>query len=132
MPTYAAKCDACGSSTEYTRPIKQRRDTPSCPMCGGKMSMFIAHAPYGFVTGQFNAFVSPVDGSVIHNNRELKEHNTRNNVVNIQDGYSEERVISGDYLKRPELDKNERIEDIKQAVRKLEQGYKPNIGAYDE
>ena len=34
------------------------------------------------VRGNFDAFVSPVDGSLIRNHRELEDHNRRNNVVN--------------------------------------------------
>ena len=41
-------------------------------------------------------------------------------------------MLAGDYLKRPELDKKERVEDIKAAIRKLEAGYKPVKGAQDE
>lgn len=131
MPTYAAKCDKCGAVVEYVASIADRhRLIPSC--CGELMQAYICYAPYSFVGGQFDAFISPVDGSVVHNNRELKEHNIRNNVVNIHDGYSEERVLAGDYLKRPELDKKERVEDIKAAIRKLEAGYKPVKGAQDE
>jgi hypothetical protein len=34
------------------------------------------------VKGNFDAFVSPVDGSLIKNHRDLEDHNRRNNVVN--------------------------------------------------
>ena len=34
------------------------------------------------IHGVFDSFVSPVDGTVIHTARQLREHNIRNNVVN--------------------------------------------------
>ncbi len=34
------------------------------------------------VARNFDAFVSPVDGSLVRNHKELAEHNRRNNVVN--------------------------------------------------
>ncbi len=35
-----------------------------------------------FVQGDIESFVSPVDGTVISDRRQLEEHNKRNNVVN--------------------------------------------------
>lgn len=35
-----------------------------------------------FVHGDIESFVSPVDGSVISDRKQLEEHNKRNNVVN--------------------------------------------------
>ena len=35
-----------------------------------------------YIQGDIESFVSPVDGSVISDRRQLEEHNRRNNVVN--------------------------------------------------
>jgi hypothetical protein len=37
------------------------------------------------VHGDIHSFVSPVDGSVITDRKQLREHNKRNNVVNTQE-----------------------------------------------
>ncbi len=67
-------------------------------------------------------FVSPVDGSIIRNKRELHEHNRRNNVVQTTDGHNEdweqrkkERV--GFYNSKAQ--KEERIEAVKESLYKL-------------
>ena len=39
-------------------------------------------ATAGYVHGDIESFVSPVDGSVITDRKQLREHNKRNNVVN--------------------------------------------------
>jgi hypothetical protein len=79
--------------------------------------------------GRFDSFVSPVDGSVIRTSRELKEHNVRNNVVSVADGYDEKRVLAGDYKKTETLSSKERVKDIVESVKALNQGYKPDRGA---
>jgi hypothetical protein len=67
-----------------------------------------------------------VDGSVINNKRELAEHNRRNDCVSLHDGYDEKGLQS--FTERKwgvEPDKEELKRDMKEAVVKLEQGYKP-------
>ena len=46
-----------------------------------------------FVQGDVQSFVSPVDGSVITDRKQLREHNKRNGVVNYHefDGHKVER-----------------------------------------
>jgi hypothetical protein len=60
------------------------------------------------VRGNFDAFVSPVDGSLIRNHKELENHNKRNNVVNSAEFSPEfmerkrkerERVFTGERTK---------------------------------
>lgn len=126
MPTYQAECLACGNQFEYASSIHRCLDVPHCPLCQKTARKVILSAPLGFVTGKFDAFVSPVDGSVIRNQRELQNHNERNGVVNIQDGYSEDKVLKGDFsVKEEKLDPNERKRDIAEAIHDLEHGYKP-------
>jgi hypothetical protein len=38
-----------------------------------------------FISGDIESFVSPVDGTVISDRKQLREHNKRNNVVNTQE-----------------------------------------------
>ena len=50
------------------------------PIDGAAISRDAASS--GISVSNFDAFVSPVDGALIRNARELREHNRRNNVVN--------------------------------------------------
>jgi hypothetical protein len=105
-------------------------NVPACA-CGGVADKVILSAPLGIVFGRFEAFVSPVDGSIIRTAREMREHNLRNNVVNLADGYDEKRILAGDYGKKEELSHAERKEDVAEAIGMLQQGYKPLRGADD-
>lgn len=125
MATYDARCFLCNYVVEYVRPMAECYDTPVCPRCGGLTEKVILTAPMGFVKGEITPFHSMVDGSLISCQRDLDNHNKRNNVVNIHDGYSEETVLAGNYGKLPTLDKDERVDDIKEAIHKVAHGYKP-------
>ena len=64
-------------------------------------------------------FVSPIDGTVITNKRELHEHNRRNNVEQTTDGHfqdwkSEQQKRDDFYLGK--TGKEERIESIKETL----------------
>jgi hypothetical protein len=86
----------------------------------------------GFVTGKFEAFVSPVDGSLITSQREMQEHNRRNNVVNMAEGYDNEAVIKGTCAPPPEkTDINDIKADIAEATQMVVNGYKPTTEVYD-
>lgn len=134
MPTYQAQCVACDNQFEYLSTMDKCLDVPECPLCGGQSRKVILSAPVGFVTGKFEAFRSMVDGSLIRNNRELAEHNKRNNVYNLNDAYSEEKVVSGDFgQKGPvKVDKKELANDIVDSVRRLEHGYKPTLEVQED
>jgi DNA-binding NarL/FixJ family response regulator len=100
------------------------------------MVKVILTAPKSFVKGNFEAFRSSVDGSVLRTQRDVQEHNKRNNVVCLGDGYDDATVRSGSFNKGASatMTKQDRVEDIKEAIQKLEQGYKPtleNAGADD-
>lgn len=126
MPTYDARCYKCQYVIEYVRSMAECHDTPDCPRCGGGTEKVILTAPQGFVKGSIEPFYSMVDGSLINSQHALSEHNKRNNVVNIHDGYSEERVLAGDYIKPPERnEKADIVGDLKEAIHKVEHGYKP-------
>jgi putative FmdB family regulatory protein len=133
MPVYESACKPCGLTKEYLRQVADCLDTPECPVCGEKMSKVILTAPKGYVAGKFDAFVSTVDGTVISSKRGLAEHNARNNVVSLADGYSDEAIASGSYTKRKEVvfDEKERADDIASAIYDVSNGYKPEV-RYDE
>ena len=101
----------------------------SCPECGRRLARVMTAPRLLNNTKPFEAFRSPVDGSIISCERELREHNKRNDVVNIHDGYDSKAVESftkKDY--NAEFDKERRKDlksDMATAVAKLNQGYKP-------
>lgn len=108
--------------------------TPRCFSCGSGTEKVIVTPPTGFVTGKFEAFVSMVDGTLVRNQKELEEHNKRNGVVNLQDGYSEEKVLNAEFgqqgIEGP--DKKDIAKDVQEAINMVSSGYKPTIGAEDE
>jgi len=96
------------------------------------MSKAVFSAPRGFVTGKFEPFISHVDGSLITSQREMQEHNIRNNVVNMADGYDNEAVINGTCAVAPEkIDINDIKADIAEATQMVTNGYKPITEVYD-
>ena len=123
MPTYQAQCTACGLITAYTASVSTRTATPLCPSCKNTTQLGIFSAPLGYVKGDFKPFVSPVDGSVINSQNKLKEHNVRNNVVSLNEGYSEEKVLKGDIA--PKQEEVTSKDEVVEALAKVKQGYKP-------
>lgn len=133
MAKYDAQCANCETQFEYIAKIDNRNDVPPCPLCGALAARIMLQAPRGFVKGKFDAFMSPVDGTVINCAKELLEHNKRNGVVNIQEGYSEEKVLKGDFgNKKEEKNVKEVSSDITEAIHDVTHGYKPIIGVDDD
>jgi hypothetical protein len=65
------------------------------------------------VVRHFEAFRSPVDGSIIRNHRELEEHNRRNNVVSVNEfdeGHYRQREEERRKLYTGEFSRKERLE----------------------
>jgi predicted nucleic acid-binding Zn ribbon protein len=132
MPTYNARCNNCETVYEYVCPVAERYDTPECE-CGGIVQVVILKAPQGFVKGNFDRFRSPVDGSIIGTERDLRNHNARNNVVNIHDGYDEATVLRGEYVKPPKKDKRDVAQDVYDAYQHVDTtGYKPHTEVIDD
>ena len=128
MARYDAQCSDCGQVTEYVCSINDRASTPGCPSCGGKTRQVILSAPLGVVKGKFESFKSSVDGSLVHSEHSLREHNARNNVVCLSDGYDEKTISAGAFgNKETKLDKNELALDICESIHTLKQGYKPSV-----
>ena len=132
MPVYEAVCRECGVSADYLRPVSECMNTPGCPTCGEKMKKVILSAPTGFVTGKFEPFKSTVDGSLITSQRELQQHNQRNNVVSLADGYTTEELMT---IKPKEIEKSDPksiAADISEATQMVTAGYKPNIEVHND
>lgn len=126
---YDAICLKCSHTYEYFRPIADRAMVPECPKCrSGEVRKIILSAPVGFVTGKLEPFKSQIDGTIITTERELQEHNKRNNVCLLGEGYSNEDILAGRcYEKEPPKDKKEIAKDIVESIRQVEAGYKPLI-----
>lgn len=132
VPVYEAICRDCEVAAEYIRTVDQCMDTPVCVSCGEKMHKVILSAPKGFVKGKFEPFISTVDGTLISSQKDMDEHNRRNNVVNLADGYDNDTVIRGDYIKQEEKDINDLKADIAEATAMVKQGYKPHTEVYTD
>ena len=130
---YEAECEGCGLAFDYSASVKDYQIVPPCPNCAAPAHKVVRTAPRGVVLGKFDAFTSMVDGTLIRNKRELSEHNRRNGVVNLNDGYSEEVVKSGKFGDKPEQEsKAEKVKDIYEAYKAVESGYKPRVEVQDE
>lgn len=119
---YEAKCPICHYVVEYSRPMRECMNTPDCPHCEMKMLKVIFTPPKGYVRGRWGAFKSTVDGSIIRNERELAEHNRRNNVESMSAGYATEQL-----MKMRGEQKREKVTaaEVADAYRAVEAGYKP-------
>lgn len=133
---YAYRCEFCELSFDRVCRLSDYENTPEfdCPSCG-QVARQVITPPRLFTKG-FEPFRSPVDGSIISTHRELAEHNKRNNVVNLHDGYDEKAVQSftkQDLFKGHEEErKKDLADDMKKAVTKLENGYNPTPAPYTE
>ena len=85
------------------------------------------------------AFKSHVDGTVVTNQTELEAHNRRNDVIDARE-WGNDSYCDTDAKKEREAriqgtsqkENRQRKEDFVEAVQKVEQGYKPNIGQQEE
>lgn len=125
-------CD-CRDSFDRVCSLAQYEADPSycCPECGKLLTRVIS-APRLFLrAGQFEPFRSTVDGSVISSHRELQEHNKRNGVVNLHDGYDDKAVMEAtkkNYQKPLDDERRKDLDvDIEKSVQKLVEGYKPSV-----
>lgn len=128
---YDAICLKCTHTYEYFRSVADRAMVPECPECGsGEVRKIILSAPNSFFKGgvRFEPFKSNLDGSIITSESDLQEHNRRNNVCLLGEGYSNEDILAGRcYEKEKPKDKKEIAKDIAESIRQVEAGYKPLI-----
>lgn len=124
----------CGdSATERRCRLAEYEADPTfaCPRCGRQLKQRITAPRYLNKTGEFKAFKSPVDGTIITSETGLREHNRRNNVVNVHDGYDEKAylgMVNRDLHAAGEAErrKDARADAVK-AVEMVEQGYVPEV-----
>jgi hypothetical protein len=99
------------------------------------MAKKVFSVPMGYIRGKFEPFKSTVDGTVIANHRDMMEHNKRNGVVCVADGYSDETVRKGAFGRKPAqhvTDKKELRDDLAHAAMLVRDGYKPTIEVHDD
>jgi hypothetical protein len=130
---YEYLCDRCDRHWDRVCSLAAYESNPDafCPYCDG-VGRQVLSAP-SLITGAkaFESFVSPVDGSLITNKRGLREHNKRNGVVNLHDGYDEKgvrRMTERNY--QAELDKDNAADlkkDAEKSIEKLNNGYQPHV-----
>jgi predicted nucleic acid-binding Zn ribbon protein len=133
---YGYVCDECGRSCERHCSLAVYEADPHvfCPDCEVHMRQ-ILYSVRGIVKHGFDTFRSPVDGTLISSARDLAEHNKRNNVVNIHDGYDEKAVsdmIKKDY--QAPLDgerKKDLRQDLEKSIAQCVDGYKPTVARED-
>jgi len=134
MPIYTSECPECGLRFNEYRSVAEYRATPKCEACHGPTFNVMLEAPQAFVKGKFEPFISSVDRTLISTQNDLNEHNKRNNVVNVHDGYSERELFDKMSAPRdtPKVDKKEVAADIAESIKQVQAGYKPTIEAQDD
>lgn len=138
MPVYEAQCTGCEAQFEYVSKVSECLQVPRCGLCNAPARKVILHAAQGFVKGKFEAFKSTVDGSLISNARDLAEHNKRNRVVNLNEGYDEAKVVAGDFgqkeakAKAVQDQKKEILAEVQESIHMVSNGHKPTVGVLDE
>ena len=84
--------------------------------------------PGAAIHGDIQAFVSPVDGTIISDRKQLREHNTRNGVVNsaeFSQGWLDKKARERQDFFDGKLSKEEhraRKEDLNERINRAEQG----------
>ena len=53
------------------------------------------------INTSMSPYMSPVDGSMIHNSKDLRAHNTRNNVIDVGNEFKGKRT---EYMKKQDID----------------------------
>ena len=80
--------------------------------------------------GRFEAFKSVVDGSIIRTQREMDEHNKRNNVVCMAEGYDDKSILAGECGPKKEQDTSK--QELIDSYFMVKQGYKPKVEVPNE
>ena len=125
MRVYECECTGCGAEGEFLAELKDYNNPPPCRHCGEPSKRVIRTAPRSHVKGNFDAFQSTVDLSVIRNERDLREHNKRNDVISLADGYSTEALLNHKGIPK-EQPRNVKA-DLVSAYEDVKQGYRPKI-----
>lgn len=127
----------CCGKPRFVKIVRTERGAyPECSACGARLVAAKVRKAKMERTSNFEPFVSPVDGSIITTKRELADHNSRNNVVNVHEGYSEDAykdMVNKNHF--AEIDKERSIDlvkDIEEGVNMLNNGYVPTTAPESE
>lgn len=135
---YGYRCDDCDVEWERVCSLAEYEETPEyyCPRCHGETRQRLYRVAGILHASEFQAFRSPVDGTVIQSRRDLAEHNKRNNVMNLHDGYDEKAVQTmthKDYQAPLDKERGKDLKtDIEKAIAQCTDGYKPQVAREDE
>ncbi len=90
--------------------------------------------PPGGICRNMEAFKSHVDGSIVTNQAERREHNRRNDVIDVREWGNDsfcnldaKKEREAHYLGTSVKERNSRQASIRESINKLEQGYKPHL-----
>lgn len=90
MPTYDYQCQDCGKvSRSVFREYERREDGPEC--CGKVSKMVWLKTPGFMGAGQFEPYLSPVDGRPITSEKARLEDLRRNNCVPYEEGIRQDQ-----------------------------------------
>jgi hypothetical protein len=123
--------ECCGQKhVRFCRLAEYENDPSySCFICGRAVQRVISAPRFLNNTKEFKAFRSPVDGTIVSSEQGLRNHNARNNVVNVHDGYDEKSIIGAtkrNYQKELDVERSKDLsQDLKQAIHKVSDGYVP-------
>ena len=133
MPVYEAACTGCKVRYDYLAPVAKYKEVPACPVCGSVGEKVIMSAPTSFMKDRFQPFTSNVDGSLIRNRKDLEEHNKRNNVVQLAEGYDTKDIADlPKRLQHKGPDKKEVAKDVAEATHAVANGYRPIVQVQDD
>jgi predicted nucleic acid-binding Zn ribbon protein len=130
---YAYFCEHCNRGLERICSLASyvADEGYLCPHCGAQTKQIICAPIVLGKSGEFQAFKSVVDGSLISSRRDLAEHNKRNNVVNLHDGYDEaavQKMTKKDYQKPLDEERAKDLnKDIEKAIAQCTDGYMPQL-----
>ena len=127
MAIYPYKCVGCGHEQEVYQSIASYSVTPNRPICCGqpmerKITLVLA------AVDRQQAYVSPLDGSVIDSREKERQHMSKHGVVHFDE-------IAPDF----ERNKKRRLaetkvslkQDLIESVHKVEAGYRPQVETVD-
>lgn len=121
----------CGNRSYVVRAKTPHGKVPACGTCGAYLVAKKVTQAKLSRSSNFEPFVSPIDGSVITTKRELADHNSRNNVVNVHEGYSEQaylnKVNEDLYGKVNKEMTKDVMSDIDKSINMLNNGYVPEV-----
>jgi len=108
MPTYDYQCKDCGKvSRSVFREYDKRDDGPEC--CGAFSQRVWLQMPGFMGAGQFEAYLSPVDGRPITSEKARLEDLRRNNCVPYEEGIRQDQERNA---RRAEQDTDRLVEKI--------------------